>query len=335
MTGVLFGLFRGRFARAGAVAALVQRLGEAPAPGSIRDGLAEALGDRSLELAYWIPDAERYVDAGGCPVDLPGPRSRHRAWTPVEHDGRPVAAIVHDASLGEEPELVRAAGGAAALALENERLEAELRAKIQEVRASRARIVEASDDARRRLERNLHDGVQQRLVSLSLTLKMARAKLASDADGAGRLLEALQDELGRAIEDLRELARGIHPAVLSDRGLGAALETLTKCAPIPVELCTCDEELPSQVEAAAYFVIAEALTNTARYAGATGATVLVGRENGKAVIEVRDDGVGGADPAAGTGLRGLQDRVAALDGKLKLVSPPGEGTTVRAEIPCA
>ncbi len=332
----LFGLFRGRFARAGAVAALIGRLGEAPAPGRIRDLLAEGLSDPTLELAYWLPDSQTYVDSDGRPVELPGRRSRRRAWTAVTREGRPVAAILHDASLADQPELVAAAGGAAALALENERLEAELRARIEEVRASRARIVEAADDARRRLERNLHDGAQQRLVSLNLALKMARGRLESDPEGAGRLLDAAGDELGRALDDLRELARGIHPAVLSDRGLDPALETLTERSPVPVELHTCGgKRLPAAVEAAAYHVVAEALANIAKYSKASRATVEVSRRNGAAVVEVADDGVGGADPAAGTGLRGLQDRVAALDGKLRLLSPPGEGTIIRAEIPCA
>jgi signal transduction histidine kinase len=331
----LFGLFRSRMFQAGAVGELVRRLGDATRPGALRGYLADALGDPTLQLAFWLPESERYVNAQGVPVDLPGRRSPRRAWTPVEREGRPVAAIVHDASLREERELVNAVAASAALALENERLEVELRAAIAEVRASRARIVQASDAARRRLERNLHDGAQQRLVSMALTLRMARHKIEKDPSGAEGLIQSAEEELGRALEDLRELARGIHPAVLSDHGLDAALQSLTQRATVPVDLLsTPGGRLPPTVEAAAYFVVAEALTNVAKYAHASKATVSVARDNGRAVVEVRDDGIGGADPAAGTGLRGLADRVAALDGRLELQSRPGEGTIVRAEIPC-
>ena len=189
---------------------------------------------------------------------------------------------------------------------------------------------------RRRLERDLHDGAQQRLVALSLQLGMARRKLDADPPAAARLLEASTAELLRALEELRELARGIHPAILTDRGLGAAIEALAERAPLPVDLDRMPEDrLPAAVEAAAYFVVAESLTNVAKYSSAQHASVRVGRENGFAVIEVSDDGVGGADPAAGTGLRGLADRLAALDGRLEVHSPPGGGTVIRANIPCA
>jgi signal transduction histidine kinase len=205
---------------------------------------------------------------------------------------------------------------------------------VEELRASRARIVEAGTHERRRLERNLHDGAQQRLVALSLTLRLAQAKLRKDPDSADELLTGAQDELTLALGELRELARGIHPAVLSDRGLAAALEALAGRAPIAVELAGVPEErLPEPIEAAAYFVIAEALTNVVKYAHATSATVSVSRDNGCAVVEVADDGIGGADPDRGTGLRGLADRVSALDGSMQLDSPAGAGTRLRAEIP--
>jgi signal transduction histidine kinase len=188
---------------------------------------------------------------------------------------------------------------------------------------------------RRRLERDLHDGAQQRLVALSLQLGLARRKLEDDPVIGGRLLDAARGELDRALEELRELARGIHPAILTDRGLGAALEALAQRAPLPVDLHAMPEDrLPAAVEAAAYFVVAESLTNVAKYSGAEHATVRVGRHDGFAVVEVSDDGVGGADPAAGTGLRGLADRLAALDGRLEVHSPPGGGTLIRANIPC-
>jgi signal transduction histidine kinase len=223
----------------------------------------------------------------------------------------------------------------AGLELENVRLDAALRARVEELRASRARIVQASDTARRRLERDLHDGAQQRLVALALDLKLARGKLDSDPTAAAELLDASIEELAEATSELRELARGIHPALLTDRGLGPALEAIASRAPIPVEVAPVPEmRLPGPVESAAYFVVAEALTNVSKYANATHAEVTVTRSNGRVVVEVRDNGVGGADPAAGSGLSGLADRVAALDGLLDVESPQGGGTVVRAEVPC-
>jgi signal transduction histidine kinase len=204
-----------------------------------------------------------------------------------------------------------------------------------ELRNSRARIVKAGDDERRRLERNLHDGAQQRLVSLSLSLRLARSQFKRDPGSADRILEAAGEELAEALAELRELARGIHPAILTDRGLRPALEALAGRSSVPVELLETPEvRLPAQVEAAAYYVAAEALTNVSRYAQARSATVRVMHESDTAVIEVVDDGVGGADPGLGTGLRGLADRVDALDGRLIVESPIGAGTTVRAVIPC-
>jgi signal transduction histidine kinase len=206
----------------------------------------------------------------------------------------------------------------------------------QELRASRARIVQATDSERRRLERNLHDGAQQRLVALSLSLRLARSRMDTDGAAAAELIDESIDELAGATRELRELARGIHPAVLTDRGLDAALKAVAGRAPVPVEVTsTLSERLPAPVEAAAYFVVAEALTNVARYAGATSASVRIERAGACVTVEVSDDGAGGADPATGSGLRGLADRVATLDGVLEVVSPSGEGTIVRAEIPCA
>jgi PAS domain S-box-containing protein len=205
----------------------------------------------------------------------------------------------------------------------------------EELRASRARLVEASDDARRKLERNLHDGAQQRLVALSVSLRLAESKLKDDPGAAGSILTASREELMHALEDLRELARGIHPAVLTDRGLGAAVEALVARSPLPVEADVEQVPLPAAVEAAAYYVVAEALTNVVKYAQASSAVVRIARENGVLAVTVGDDGVGGADPADGSGLRGLSDRLAALDGSLSVASPRGGGTAVRAEIPLA
>jgi signal transduction histidine kinase len=332
----LAGLVRSRYSRAGAVGELIERLNNPEADRSLGQALADALGDRSLKLVYWRPSAGHYVTYDGRRVELPAPGSG-RAVTEVEREGIRVGAIIHDSSLADEPGLVRAVAASAALALENERLEAELRARLDELQSSRARLVEVSMFERRRLERDLHDGAQQRLVALSLQLGLARRNLdAGDGRSAVTMLDAARDELARALEELRELARGIHPAVLTDRGLEAALEALADRAPLPVSLDQMPaERLPAPVEAAAYFVVAEALTNVAKYAAASSAEVRIHRNGGYAVVEVRDDGVGGADPAVGTGLRGLADRLAALDGRLEVLSPPGEGTTVRAEVPCA
>ncbi len=222
------------------------------------------------------------------------------------------------------------------LSAENEQLTAQLKAKVEELRASRARIVAAGYEERRRVERDLHDGAQQRLMALTMSLRLARRKLGEDPGQAAELLDEAMGELDEATAELRELARGIHPAVLTDHGLEAALEGLAGRSSVPVEIAaTPDSRLPGAVESAAYFVVAEALTNVARYADAGSATVSVARDDGVVEIEVSDDGVGGADPSAGTGLRGLEDRVAALDGELTLSSPHGGGTTVRARIPCA
>jgi signal transduction histidine kinase len=219
---------------------------------------------------------------------------------------------------------------------EAQRLDAELRVKVEALNASRARLIRAEEAARRRLERTLHDGPQQRLVALALGLRTARSRLPADPAAAADLIESCEQELTKTIDELRELARGIHPAVLTDRGLEPALRALCCRFPIPVEVGDLPEErLPEQVESAAYLVISEALANAARYARATHATVSVARRNGHALVEVRDDGCGGADPSRGSGLQTLVDRVGALDGSLKLKSAPGAGTIVYAEIPCA
>jgi signal transduction histidine kinase len=326
--GFLVGLLRTRLAHGAAVSELVARLGQAPGEEELRAALADALGDASLALAYWLPESERFVDAGGRPVTVP-----EHGWTAVELQGRRVAAIVHDPALDEEPQLVRAAGAAAALALENQRLSAELRAHIEELRASRARLVEATDSERRRLERNLDDGAQSRLVAIALQLRLARRKV-DDRPEVAAMLDASAAELQASLDELRELARGIHPAVLTDHGLEPALRSLANRTPVPVDIrCAPPERLPPAVETAIYFVAAEALTNVTKYAKAEHATVTVSGSDGSVVIEVTDDGRGGADIAAGTGLRGLTDRVSAIDGRLELASPPGAGTRLRATVP--
>ena len=233
---------------------------------------------------------------------------------------------------------MRAVAASAALALENERLEAELRARLDELQTSRSRLVEVSMFERRRLERDLHDGAQQRLVALSLQLGLAKRRLEEGEDGAaGAMLDAARDELARALEELRELARGIHPAVLTDRGLEPALEALAERAPLPVSLDQMPaERLPAPVEAAAYFVVAEALTNVVKYAGRLDAARAHPRATAPTPSSRCTTTASAAPiPRSARGLRGLADRLAALDGRLEVHSPPGEGTTVRAEVPCA
>jgi signal transduction histidine kinase len=328
----LAGLFNARLARAG-VSDLLVELDRVGGPGQLREALARALGDRSLELVYWIPESEAWVGIDGQSVDPYADEAR--AVTILERSGRRIAALIHDPALSERQELLDGVSTAAGLALENERLQAELRAQLDELTDSRARIVEAGDRARQRLERNLHDGAQQRFVALSMALGLLESKLPDDPKGAADLLAAARDDLTQGLEELREIARGLHPAVLTERGLDAALEALTARSPVPVTLeGVPTERLPENVEATAYFVVAEALTNVARYSEATSARVEIKRTDGLLVLDVRDDGIGGADPGAGSGLSGLADRVAAVEGRLSVHSPPGAGTTVHAEIPC-
>ncbi|MBJ7331381.1 MAG: sensor histidine kinase [Solirubrobacteraceae bacterium] len=329
----LGGLLRSRWARASAVEDLVERLGGEREP--LRAAVAEAVGDPTIELAYWLDAERRFVSDEGHALALPAADDPARGVVEVRHGEELVGAILFDRSRDEERELVASAAAAAALAMENGRLEAELRARVEDLRDSRARIVTAGLAERRRLERDLHDGAQQRLVSLSLQLGLARNAIDEDPDGARVLLDRAGGELSDALEELRELARGIHPAILTDRGLPAAVDALAARSPTPVDVEEMPQErLPTAVEAAAYFVVSEALANLAKHAAADHATVRVARENGHAVVEVRDDGRGGAN-AEGHGLRGLADRVDALDGHLDVESPPGAGTTIRAEIPCA
>ena len=329
---VLAGTLRSRLERA-SIAELVRDLDTARTPGALRDALRRALGDPTVRLAYWVSETRGFVDIRGRPFELPWEGSSHVA-TMVDRDGRRVAAIVHDESLRDSPELLDAVTSAAGLALENERLHAELRAHVDDLRESRARIVEAGDAERRRLERNLHDGAQQRLVAMSLHLRLVEAKLRTDPEGVAPLVAEVRDQLTEALDELRELARGIHPAILTDRGLGPALETVAARSTVPVRLSVTAERLPAPAEAAIYYIVSEALTNVAKYAQASSVIVEVARTDERAVVAIADDGVGGADPSRGTGLRGLADRVAALDGRLHVDSAPSRGTRIHADIPC-
>jgi signal transduction histidine kinase len=326
----LVGLLRSRLA----IGPTIVSLGTDVARGSVTDALRTALRDPSLEVAYWVPEYERYADLDGQPVELlPTPG---RATTLIDgDDGTHVAALVHDVSLRDEPELLDAVGAAARFALENARLHAELRARLEELKGSRARIVEVAQSERQRLERNLHDGAQQRLVAISLELGRLEARADTDHE-MRELLGRTKREAEESLLELRELARGIHPALVTDHGLVIALEALIARSRIAVDLdIELDRRLPEAVKVAAYYVVSECITNVAKYARASTTRVAVRESDGRVVVEVTDNGVGGANTSEGSGLRGLADRLEALDGRLRVWSPVGGGTRVRAEIPCA
>jgi signal transduction histidine kinase len=317
---VAAGLVWGRWAQA-TVTGLVVELGAVGDAGPLRDRLARALGDPSLVLGYWLPDEARYVDETGRPVELP-PAGSGRAVTPVEQDGRRVAALVHDASVLGEPGLVSGVAAATSLAVANVRLQADIRARVTDVEASRRRIVEAADTQRRRLERELREGAERRLARVAELLSSTEPPLtdaAAELDGARR--------------ELREFARGIHPATLIEHGLADALLELGARCPVPAEIAAPPERFAPAVEAVVYFVCSEALANVAKYSQATRASVQLTIRDGNLLVTVADDGIGGADPAAGSGLRGLADRVAALGGRFQVASRRGQGTQVRVELP--
>jgi signal transduction histidine kinase len=333
----LFGLLRQRLDRS-AVGQLVVDL-RGIREGDPLDGLLRtALKDPSLQVAYWREETEEYLDATGQPFTLPSPEDR-RAVTVVEREGRRIAALVHDEAVADDEALVSGTVAAAGLALENARLHAEVRAQLEELRASRRRLVEAGDQERHRLERNLHDGAQQRLLAVSMLLSQLERTPGGDQQSS-ELAVAAKAELARSLAELRELAMGLHPTVLTDHGLAVALEGAAARSAIPVELVV---ELPRRppppVEVAAYYVICEGLANAVKHAGASRVSVHVRtiQDSHEAAlrVEVVDDGAGGADPRRGSGLQGLSDRLAALDGQLDVISAPGQGTTLRAVIPCA
>jgi signal transduction histidine kinase len=331
--GVLLqGLLRRRLAHAG-VGGLVVDLEKAPAS-HIEEALARAVGDPSLQVAFPLPERDIYVNSRGEPATLPPPGSE-RAITRLERDGTLYAVVVHDPSLTEEHGLVDAAAAAASLSLQNARLQAEVRAQLLEVEQSRARLVQAADAERRRLERDIHDGAQQRLVALAVALRVAERKLdGADSTEVERVLETAVSELQTAVDELRELARGVYPAILTEEGLGAALESLAGRSSLPVAVELPSRRLPAEIEAAAYFVVCETLANAAKHSGATRVSVAVEVCDGHVVTRVQDDGCGGAYAADGSGLSGLADRVGAHGGTLRVHSPPGQGTLVVAEMPC-
>jgi signal transduction histidine kinase len=325
----LIGLLSARLARSTVADLLVELRGD-PAPADLQNLFARALRDPSVTLAYWLPQYESWADLDGRPVTFPA----DRAVTTIERDGVRLAALVHDRSLNDEPELLDAVSAAAGIALENGRLQAELRARLEELRGSRERVLEAGQKERQRLERNLHDGAQQRLIALSLDLSILEGRLGDDPEARAQLDQARR-EIAQSLEELRDVAHGLHPAVVSGHGLAVALESLAARAPVPVRLeVDLEERVDEQLEVAAYYVVSESLANIGKHAQARSATIAVTRDDGHLVVEVVDDGVGGADSEAGSGLRGLADRVEALDGRLRVWTPHGGGTRVRAEMPC-
>jgi signal transduction histidine kinase len=327
----LFGLLDARLARADVGALLVELRA---APGSdLREPLARALHDPSLTIAYWLPQYGSWTDAEGRAVGLPG-TDPGRSVRVIHRDHEPVVALEFDRSLEDQHELLDAVEAAAGIAVENSRLQAELRARLHELQGSRARIVEAARQEGKRLERNLHDGAQQRLVALALELGLLAGDSTRDAGTRARLRQAKQ-EVTTSLDELRDVARGIHPAVLTGHGLAVALESLAAQAAIPVELAVAvGGRLPETIEVTAYYVVSESLTNIGKHAHASKASVRVTRAADQVVVEIVDDGTGGADTERGTGLRGLADRVEAVGGRLRIWSPAGGGTRVEAEIPC-
>ena len=323
----------GRWAQA-AVTKLVVDLGGDAEAGTLRARLAHALGDRSLVIGYWLPEADGYADERGDRVQLPAPGSG-KAVTMVEHDGERIASLVHDATVLEDPGLAESVALAARIALSNVRLQAEVRRQVAELDASARRILEAGDAQRRRLQDQLRVRAGQRLAGVSELLDRAahQARECQDrvtAEG----LDAAARELEEARAELQELAAGIHPALLAERGLGPALASLAARAPVPVRIAAPEQRLPAVIETAVYFTCAEALANVAKHARATGVDVQV-RAEGMVTVVIADDGIGGADRLAGSGLNGVADRVEALGGRLVVDSPAGRGTRLLAEIPAA
>ena len=326
----LVATIRGRLARA-AVADLLLSLARPTTVEAVRDGLRQALRDPTLDIFYWVAETRNYVDSAGRVKDVSA--IQRRLVVPVQTaDHRPLAVIVADLSLQRHRSLVAAAVTAGAMALENAQLQASVRAQMEQLRASRSRIVEAGLSARRRVERDLHDGAQQRLLALKLYLASAHGQI---TDSSARVaIEHARAELRQTLEELRDLARGIHPAVLTQAGLAAALEGVAERFPLPIEVDAPKSRCNPDVEGTAYFLVCEALANIVKHAGATSAHVHVERTGGVLKVKVTDDGCGGAGFRTDGGLVGMRDRVAALAGEVTVTSPLGGGTEVEARIPC-
>jgi signal transduction histidine kinase len=323
---LLADLLHGRWS-AGAVTDLVVDLGDLERV-TLRDRLARAIGDPSLQLGYWLVDERRYVDEAGRPLALPA-RGSGRAVMPVESGGEPVAVLVHDPAVLDDPALAEGVAAATRIAVANVRLRAQVGARVEQLAASRRRIVEAADAERRRLRDDLHRGAEGRLDAVAAHVEALEVR----EPRARELMNQVEQQLGAARSELDELARGIHPPALTAGGLASALPELASRAPVPVELRVDAGRSPAAVEAAAFFVCAEALANVAKYAQASHVSVHVAESDARLAVAIADDGVGGADPDRGSGLRGLADRVEALGGSLRVESPRGAGTRLVAEIP--
>jgi signal transduction histidine kinase len=325
--GLLAGLLSPFWEQSG-VTDLVVELGESRS-GTPRDRLARVLGDPTLEVGYWLPNAGAFVDSEGRPFSVTDPGSG-RSVTVIEGDGAPVAALVHDPAVLDDPGLHQAVAAAAQLAAANVRLQAEVRVQVAELQQSRRRILEAGDAERRRLERRLREGAEKRLEWLAKQLR--RTRLSTRDAAASEQIDRAEAQLARTLEELRRLAHGLHPRILAEAGLAGALAALGEQAPVPVEVTAPVARLPAEVEAVAYFLCSEALANIAKHACASRVSVSVTTGNDRVRIQVDDDGLGGADPSLGTGLHGLADRVEALGGTFHVDSPTGGGTRLSAEI---
>jgi signal transduction histidine kinase len=333
--GFLIGLLRTGLDMA-SIGDLVVRLSSGLTPEQLQPALARALQDPSLRVLYWLPTLGWFADLDGKRAELPGLDSE-RAVSVLGDPTAPVAALVYDSSLVHEGQLLDTAAAAVNMALENARLQVQLRAQLEEVRQSRVRLVEAADSERQRVERDLHDGAQQQLVTLLLSMQTAKTEALKQGDRrVAELIDANISALREALDELRELARGIHPTILSQAGLMPAIQSLADRSPIPVDVKgeLGDTRLAPPIEAALYFVVAEAITNAVKHSQGKRMCVQVGRNLGLATIEISDDGVGGADVSRGSGLLGLTDRVAAVGGRLVIRSDAGKGTSINAEVPC-
>jgi signal transduction histidine kinase len=327
-------LSRGQWAQA-AVTKLVVDLGGDSEAGTLRARLAHALGDRSLAIAYWLPEVNGYVDERGNRVELPEAGSG-RAVTVVGQDSEQVAALVHDVAVLDDPALIDSVTGAARIALSNVRLRADVQRRVTELAASRRRILEAGDTQRRRLQQQLQASAGRHLMGAHefLDLAVQEAGTSHDRAAAGRLA-AVRQELEEAQTELLELAAGIHPALLTEHGLGAALATLAERSAVPVRVAAPSGRLPAVIETAVYFVCSEALANVAKHAQATWADIRVRLDGDLVTVSITDDGTGGADPSAGSGLKGIADRAETLGGGLVVLSPPSGGTQLLVRIPAA
>jgi signal transduction histidine kinase len=327
----LAGLLQARLDRT-SVTEFLNQVGANPGPHELQRAVASALRDPTAEVAYWLPEFECYSDADGARVQLP--QNPARGLTPIIREREPVAMLVHDPALADEPEPLSSVAIATGLVIENARLQVQLTARLEELKGSRARLVDAEQRGRQALERDLHDGAQQRLVGLSLKLGELGDDVSNDPDLRSRIEEAIAD-VAASLSELRNLAHGIYPAAVRDHGLAVAIESLATRASVPVRLSVSDRRWPETIELTAYYIVAESLTNITKHAHASVVDVELMPDDAGLVVEVRDDGVGGATTHGGTGLRGLVDRVEAIGGRLQVDSPPSRGTRVRAELPCA